>query len=613
MMGSFLISKLCGLDNNIYLQAGVIMLIGLLAKTAILITEFAVEKHKQGLSIIEAAKGACQDRFRPILMTVFTMIVGMIPLIIEGGAGANGNRSLSIGVVGGMTIGIIAILFVVPAFYIIFQNLHDKIQGVQSEETERPKGGKAEGKKSSILIPSSLILIGFCILPSCGIYKKYTPQTEVQEQILGSDSLMNAYAGDRSMATLSWREVFTDPYLQQLIDTALVRNTDLRIARLNIDQAQANLLQSKLAYLPSFGIAPQGGVTRPINGFSNTWTYQVPISASWEIEVFGSITQRLRQAKTIAYQAEDVKQATQAQLIANLAMSYYNLILLDRQLEIALANRQLWEKSLDTQKSLMLNGKAYMPAVNQLEASMSGVDAQIMDLRRSIQRTENAINLLLAKEPQSITRAQWREFDLPAFHLGAPSDLLANRPDVRAAQRQLEAAYYITQQARSAFLPKLTLSGVIGWTNADGSSIINPAQWILNAVGQLTQPIFQQGKLIAQLRIAKAQQEQAKLNFANAVLKAGNEVNNALADYQLAREKDILYKHQVKALEAAYEGTSELQENGKAIYLEVLNAQETLLNAQLNEAANMYNEMEAYIRLYSCLGGGTELTPEEQK
>ena len=608
LMGSFLISKLCGLDNNIYLQAGVIMLIGLLAKTAILITEFAMEKHKQGLSIIEAAKGACQDRFRPILMTVFTMIVGMIPLIIEGGAGANGNRSLSIGVVGGMTIGIIAILFVVPAFYIIFQNLHDKFQGAPKNSSIHQSIIKP--KAVQILI---IALLAIMTLPSCGIYKKYTPQTEVQEQILGSDSLMNAYAGDRSMATLSWREVFTDPYLQQLIDTALVRNTDLRIARLNIDQAQANLLQSKLAYLPSFGIAPQGGATRPINGSSNTWTYQIPISASWEIEVFGSITQRLRQAKAIAYQAEDVKQATQAQLIANLAMSYYNLILLDRQLEIALANRQLWEKSLDTQKSLMLNGKAYMPAVNQLEASMSGVDAQIMDLRRSIQRTENAINLLLAKEPQSITRAQWREFDLPAFHLGAPSDLLANRPDVRAAQRQLEAAYYITQQARSAFLPKLTLSGVIGWTNADGSSIINPAQWILNAVGQLTQPIFQQGKLIAQLRIAKAQQEQVKLNFANAVLKAGNEVNNALADYQLAREKDILYKHQVKALEAAYEGTSELQENGKAIYLEVLNAQETLLNAQLNEAANMYNEMEAYIRLYSCLGGGTELTPEEQK
>lgn len=603
LMGSFLTSQLCGLDNNIYLQAGVIMLIGLLAKTAILITEFAVEKHKQGFSIIEAAKGACQDRFRPILMTVLTMIVGMIPLIIEGGAGAHGNRSLSIGVVGGMTIGIIAILFVVPAFYIVFQTLHDKVQGTQQTPTNP--------KPAMLPIVALLCLVA---LPSCGIYKKYQPQTEITQAILGQDSLTNAYVGDSSIATLSWREVFTDPYLQQLIDSALVRNTDLHIAQLNIEQAQANLLQSKLAYLPSFGLAPQGGIARSLNGnSSNIWTYNIPLSASWEIEVFGSITQRLRQAKALAYRAEDIKQATQAQLIANLAMSYYNLILLDHQLTIALNSRQLWVSSLETQRSLMLNGKAYMPAVHQLEASMSGVDAQILDLRRAIGRTENAINLLLAQEPQPIPRAEWREFDIPDFRLGAQADLLTNRPDVRAAQRELESAYYITQQARSAFLPKLTLSGVLGWTNGEGMTILNPTQWILNAIGQLTQPVFQQGRLIAQLRTAKAQQEQAKLNFANAVLKAGNEVNNALADYQLAKEKDLIYKKQVLALQAAFDGTIELQQNGKAIYLEVLNAQETLLDAQMTESINMYSQLEAFIRLYSCLGGGTDMVATAEK
>lgn len=135
-MGSFLLSKVCGLENNVYLQTGVIMLIGLLAKTAILITEFAVDRHKQGLSIEEAAFQACEDRLRPILMTVASMIIGMIPLIIEGGAGANGNRALAIGVVGGMSIGTIALLYVVPAFYICFARLHEKITPDVSEEND---------------------------------------------------------------------------------------------------------------------------------------------------------------------------------------------------------------------------------------------------------------------------------------------------------------------------------------------------------------------------------------------------------------------------------------------------------------------------------------------
>lgn len=613
LMGSFLTSKLCGLDNNIYLQAGVIMLIGLLAKTAILITEFAVEKHKQGMPILEAAIGACQDRFRPILMTVLTMIVGMIPLIIEGGAGAHGNRSLSIGVVGGMTIGIIAILFVVPAFYIVFQTLHDKFQ----TNPQSPITNHKSPIHHSIIKPKAvqfLIISMIMTLPSCGIYKKYQPSTTVETEIYGTDSITKAYIGDTSWAKQSWREIFIDPQLQTLIDTALVRNTDLQVARLNIQQAQANVLQSKLAYLPSIGVAPQVGLNRFISGpnQANAFTYNIPFSASWEIEVFGSITQRLRHAKALAYQAEDVKQATQAQLIATLAMNYYNLVLLDRQLQIATDSRELWKKSLETQRSLMLNGKAYAPAVEQMQASIGNVENQILDLRRAIRRTENAICLLLALPPQSIERSDWKDLVVPDFHLGAPVDVLANRPDVRAAQRQLEAAYYVTQQARSAFLPKLTLSGIVGWTNSDGTSIFNPAQWILNAVGQLTQPLFQQGKLIAQLRMAKAQQEQARLNFAQVILKAGNEVNEALADFQTAQEKSVVYTTQVAALQAAYEGTYELQQNGKTMYLEVLQTQETLLTAQLSQSQNLYDEVAALIRLYSALGGGTELTPEEQ-
>ncbi len=595
LMGSFLFSKLCGMDNNIYLQTGVIMLIGLLAKTAILISEFAVEKHKQGMSVIEAAKSACEDRFRPILMTVFTMIVGMIPLIIEGGAGAHGNRSLAIGVVGGMSIGIIAILFVVPVFYIVFQNLHDKFQGEKQVSADTPK-------------LSTILVIAFMAvsMTSCGIYKKYTPQTQVQDNLYGTDSLVAAHMkGDSSIATLSWRAIFSDPYLQNLIDTALVRNADLNVARENVKQAEAALLAAKLAFLPSFSVAPQGGISS-FGGQSAGWTYNIPLSASWEVEVFGSITQRKRQTDALKRQAEDVQQATQAQLVAAVALNYYQLMLLDHELDIMLYTRSLWQKSLETEEALMQNGRAYMPAVQQMQAAMCDVDEQLLTLRREIHRSENNLCLLLNYAPQSLPRAAWRQFDTPDLHLGAPVDLLSNRPDVRAAERQLEAAYYITQQARSAFLPKLTLSGVLGWTNSNGSAVVNPGQLLMNALGQLTQPIFQQGKLIAQLRIAKSQQEQAKLQYTQKVLQAGNEVNNALADYQVAKRKDDVYKQKVEALQGAYDGTIELQLNGKAIYLEVLRAQEDLLSAQLAEANNFYTGIEALITLYTALGGGTK-------
>jgi len=142
LMGAFVFAylgsllHLPGMDNNIYLQTGVIMLIGLLSKTAILITEFASERRAQGMSISGAAFEACKERLRPILMTVFTMIAGMIPLIIEGGAGANGNRALALGVVGGMSVGTIALLFVVPVFFIVFQKLHERFQGKDLNLTE---------------------------------------------------------------------------------------------------------------------------------------------------------------------------------------------------------------------------------------------------------------------------------------------------------------------------------------------------------------------------------------------------------------------------------------------------------------------------------------------
>jgi outer membrane protein TolC len=297
------------------------------------------------------------------------------------------------------------------------------------------------------------------------------------------------------------------------------------------------------------------------------------------------------------------------------------LQLLDRQLEILTITDSLWNASLETQKTLWENGKAYSTAVNQMESSYLNVKTQIVDTRRNIIATENALSRLMATGPQHIARKKWgssalenrlentvgqRMFDPQFLKVGVPATMLELRPDIRMANHAMEEAFYNTQAARSAFFPSITLTGTGGWTNSAGSAVINPGKLLFSAVGQLTQPIFARGKLKANLKINQLTQEDLQQKYVQTVIDAGNQVNEALADCQAAREKYGYYRRQVEVLYDAYTGTHELMDNGKASYIEVLTAQENLLSAQLNEAANMYKGAQAVIALYIALGGGTK-------
>lgn len=601
LMGSFLFSYIGnkmgypGMENNVYLQTGVIMLIGLLAKTAILITEFASERRKQGLSIVDAAFEACKERLRPILMTVITMIAGMIPLIIAGGAGANGNRALALGVVGGMSIGTIALLFITPAFFIIFQTLEEKVNG------SAPKV-----KKAPMIV---LLVLGSVLFSSCGIYGKYKHTDELNNR---TEEISATLYGDSvptdsmQIAALSWREFFADPLLQQLIDSALVRNTDLHAARIAVEQAQASLKAAKLGYLPSLTLAPSGGVSW--NNSSNVWTpsYSANLQMSWDLDLFGANLNAVRKSKALLKQTEYQQLATQTNLISTVAQQYMMLQLLDRELEILIHTDSLWYVSLEMQRALYENGKAYSTAVNQMENSSLSVKTQIIDVRREIRSVENAICKLLAVTPRHIERSAWDMYELPErVSTGIPAQLLENRPDIQAADQSLAQAFYNTNAARAAFFPKISLQGILGWGNNSGV-IADPGALLFNALASLTQPIFAQGKLIAQLKVNKLAMEEAQHQYIQTVINAGNEVNEALADCQAAKEKDVYYKRQVAVLEDAYDGTHELMNAGKASYIEVLTAQETLLQAQLNEVTNLYEGYQGLIVLYIALGGATK-------
>ncbi len=601
LMGSFAFSWLCGQENNIYLQTGVIMLIGLLAKTAILITEFAVEKRKQGMSILQAAFGACEDRLRPILMTVITMIAGMIPLIIEGGAGANGNRALAIGVTGGMAVGTLALVFVVPAFYIIFQTLHERFQGSMAQ----PAAAEGNEEKPSISKPMNpaiivLLVVSTVALSSCGVFKKYTPAQQPAQ-----DSLVTTVSGG------DWQTYITDPILQGHIRKALSNNVDYRSSQLAVQEADARLRAAKLGFLPTLALSPANvgvvGTYTPGAGTSGaTLTYQVPLSLNWGGEGFGTVTNRKRQAQVLLEQAEDNRAVAHANLVATMARVYTQLQLLDYQAVIIDSTELIWQQVLEMQRVLVKNGQAYSPSVGQMEASLLNVQIQRKQLLEQTHSLELMMCLLMNEEPHEVARSPWDSYVFEKWTIEPiAAAQLSNRADVRAAERNVAAAFYQTNMAKAAFCPALSLSGLIGWTN-NGGIVANPGQLLMNAALGLAQPIFAGGKLKANLQIAKLQQQEAANRYAETMLRAGSEVNDAIFRCRSAQEQDDIYQRLLLTQRESYDGTRELMKKGKASYLEVLSAQESYLNAQLEDATNQYNGIISLIDLYVALGGGTK-------
>lgn len=437
----------------------------------------------------------------------------------------------------------------------------------------------------------------------CGIHNAYKPVTFVPDQLYGEEVAV----GDTvNLGNLGWREFFTDPYLQTLIEQGLAANTDLLTAHLRVEEAEASLQAARLSFLPAFALAPQGTVSS-FDGGKATKSYTLPVTASWEIDIFGRLRNAKRQAKAAYAQSKEYARAVQTQLIAFIANNYYTLLMLDSQLEISQATERSWKESLEATRSLMDAGLTNEAAVAQTEATYYTICTTVLDLRNQISQVENSLSLLLAETPRAVERGKLSGQVLPTnLSVGIPLQMLSNRPDVKSAELSLEQAFYVTAGARSAFYPSLTLSGTAGWTNSAGALISNPAKFLASAVGSLTQPLFNRGANIANLKIAKAQQEEACLGFRQTLLNAGSEVNDALSLYQTARSKTEYYERQIASLERATESTSLLMEHGNTTYLEVLTARQGLLNARLTQVGNRFTEIQGIINLYHALGGGRE-------
>ncbi len=432
-------------------------------------------------------------------------------------------------------------------------------------------------------------------------------RTYERPEMSQTDSLYQrlAVSGDTaSIADLSWQELFTDPLLQQLIETGIAHNTDLSIARLRVKEAEALLTASKLAYLPSVSLTPQGTI-RKVEGESATKSYNLAASADWEIDIFGRITNAKREAKAVLEQSEAYRQAVQTQLVATIANSYYSLLMLDKQYEISRSTAELWAENLRVMKALKEAGQTTEMAVAQIEASKLAVDASLLTMQQQITEMENSISSLLGDVPRQIERSTLDAQSFPdTLLVGVPLQLLQRRPDVRQSEAALAAAFYVTNQAYAAFYPSITLSGSAGWTNAAGALITNPGEWLLSAVGSLVQPLFNRGQNVANLKVAKAQQEEALLTFRQSLLDAGTEVNSALLQWQTARQRLKLDEQQIALLESAVRSSELLMLHSSQNYLEVLTARQTLLDAELSAVADRFDEIQGVINLYHALGGG---------
>ncbi|MCR4994994.1 MAG: efflux transporter outer membrane subunit [Bacteroidales bacterium] len=400
----------------------------------------------------------------------------------------------------------------------------------------------------------------------------------------------------------TWRNVFTDPQLGILIETAMEHNADLLTANLNVEQADAGLRMARLATLPSVAAGVEGSLSKT-KGAATTKTYNVPLTLQWEVDLSGRLRREKRAALANYWSMAETERAVRLQLIASVATHYYTLVMMDEQLRVTRQSMNNARQTVEVMEAMKEVGMQNEAAVSQARAAYLNVAASEKSLLQQIKTTENALMVLIGVKYDSISRNRWESTDVCiADTTSYPIERLANRPDVKAAEYALKSQMEQVNVARAAFYPQLTISASAGWTNNVGE-IVNPGQILLNAIGSLVQPLFNKGKNRANLRIAKAQQEQALVAFNQSLLVAGSELSDALSACQLSRDRLSIRKQEADEAEQAYEVSKTIMQNSSNTYLEVLTAQSALIQSRLNIISDWLDNIQGKINLFKALGG----------
>lgn len=453
-------------------------------------------------------------------------------------------------------------------------------------------------------------LIAASLLTGCGLYNKYErPEVDTQGLIRDAFSDIDTLAvqDTASFGNLPWREVFTDPQLQALIEQGLEKNADLQNAAINVQMYETMLKAAKLAFLPAVQFGSNNGMgsisTLYTDPSVTTKAYSLPISASWTVDLFGNILSQKRSTQMKLLGMKDYQMAVRAQVISGIANSYYTLLMLDKQVQIVEEMSRMSKETWEMMKLQHQLGRMRSTSVQSAEAAYLSMQTRANDFKRQIRSTENALSLLIGQAGQQIPRSTLEAQSLPSeFATGVGIQLLKNRPDVHNAEMQLAACFHDVQTARSQFYPTITIGASGAFTNSNGS--LNPGKWLTTLFANLTQPIFMRGALTANLKVSQMKYEQAFNTWQKSILSAGNEVSNALVNYNSYDANSKIEEERIAVLAKSVEDTKALYSSSGSSYLEVLTAETNLLNAQLNKVTDDFYKMQSVVSLYTALGGG---------
>lgn len=446
-------------------------------------------------------------------------------------------------------------------------------------------------------------------LTACAGRKAYERPNVIDEKLFRADQVP---ADSLSSANVSWRNIFTDATLQGYINKALSNNLDVRVAMQNVASAQAYLKQSKAAFIPTLSVgANYTRSTNSINAmggmgertYNNLW--DITGAASWEADIWGKLSAQRRASYASYLATVEAQKAVQSEVVATLATAYYQLLMLDEQKKVLEQTIDFRQKSLETTKSLKEAGSTTEVATKQIEALVYNAQAQLVTIGNSIWALENTICVLLGEEPHAIERTTLAEQQFPTeFKQGYAAKLLQNRPDVARAELSLRNAFELTNVARAAFYPTLTLSARGGISSAELDTWISAKSIFANFVAGLAQPILNRRQIRTQYEVQQIAQETALLNFKKAVLSAGKEVSDAMQNFSTQTEFIELKTKEMKAYQEATDYSKQLFDSGMVNYLEVITAEVNRLNAELSVANAQFTRMQYGITLYKALGGG---------
>lgn len=466
-----------------------------------------------------------------------------------------------------------------------------------------------------VVLSGLIALIG---LPSCQVMNKYKSPEINSENLFRDETPVDT----TSIANIPWREYFSDSYLQAYIDEALNNNFDMLIVQERIKQAETALGMARAAYFPDVALTAQVNQTRlssanPLTGTPkernnlayHTEKYTLGIAASWELDLWGKMNRQSRAKYAQMLNSHAGRNLIQTSLVSNMANSYYALLALDEQLKVTYEMIVLMEENLLTMEAMKEAGMTNGAAVEQIRAALSSAKTSLPELESNVWQLENAICSMLGRTPGEIARSSIDAQTIPTnMAYGIPAQMLGRRPDVNQAELEFRSAFELTQAAKASFYPSITLnSGMIGYSTTNGlSQFFRPENLFSSIAGGLTQPIFARKQLMTQYKVAKSEQQIALLNFEKTVLIAGQEVSDILYTYESSMRKNDDRDIQVVALGKAVHYTRELLKAGEATYLEVLSAQQGLLEARLKQVSDKLQQLQATSDLYRALGGGIE-------